>query len=80
VAVDITAITGAQNLSLGSYTQAMTITKISAAGGRFRATLSDTLSAEAPVAVLRSQFQLSEAGARTSTPPFSINVYEDLTP
>lgn len=79
-AVDITSISLAQSLKVGTYDQPMTVNKISTSGGHFRATLAAGLSAVAPIGAIASQVQLTEASARTSTPPFTINVYEDLIP
>ena len=80
VPVDITNIAAAQTLKVGTYEQPLIMTKINTSGGQFRATLSATLSAQAPVGIVSTQVQLTEASARTSTPPFSIQVYEDLIP
>lgn len=78
-AVDITNVSIAVGLKLNDYSQLLTVTKQEPfSAGHVRATLSDTLSAQAPAGVLRAQIEMVSGGAKSSTRPFSIRVLEDI--
>lgn len=77
--VNISGVTFAMTLNAGAYEQAMTIAKISLAGGHARASLANAQTQLAPVGVLMSNVQMTQSGKKASAGPLAINCIEDFT-
>jgi hypothetical protein len=77
--VDISGVTFAMALKARTFTQAVTLTKISNPGGHARASLTSAQTQAAPIGRLMSNVQMTYDGKVSSAGPLAIECIEDFT-